>query len=117
MTTASAAPTTTSAETESQKTAGEPTWQRQGRRVVDMAMTPVNVARRALPAKGGAPLYLGLAGLAAVGVVEWPVAVAGGLGYAGYAVLHGGKIKVQLPEAESQPGGNGQAGPGPSEKK
>jgi hypothetical protein len=59
-------------------------------RMTDVALAPVAAARTVLPAKGGLPLYLGLAGLAAAGVVEWPVAAAAGIGYAGYAVLHRG---------------------------
>jgi hypothetical protein len=60
-------------------------------RVTGVATAPVAAADRILPAMGGLPLYLGLAGLAAVGVLEWPVAAAAGLGYAGYAVLHRGR--------------------------
>lgn len=44
-------------------------------------MTPIAIARRILPAKGGLPVYAGLGGLALVGIVEWPVAVAAGAGY------------------------------------
>jgi hypothetical protein len=44
-------------------------------------LTPATIARRVLPAKGGLPLYAGLGGLALVGVIEWPVAVAAGAGY------------------------------------
>lgn len=47
-----------------------------------MVMTPLAVARQVLPAKGGLPLYAGLGALAAVGIVEWPVAAAAGAGYA-----------------------------------
>jgi hypothetical protein len=45
------------------------------------AMGSIAMARRVLPAKGGLPLYAGLGGLAVVGVIEWPVAVAAGAGY------------------------------------
>jgi hypothetical protein len=48
----------------------------------DIVMTPVTVARRVLPAKGGVPLYAGLGALAAVGIIEWPVAAAASAGYA-----------------------------------
>jgi len=48
----------------------------------DIVMTPVAIARRILPAKGGIPLYAGLGALAAAGILEWPVAAAGGAGYA-----------------------------------
>ncbi|MDI2124987.1 hypothetical protein [Yinghuangia seranimata] len=43
---------------------------------------PIAVAQRVLPAKGGLPLYLGLGALGVVGVLEWPVAVGIGVGYA-----------------------------------
>ncbi|MCP9210725.1 hypothetical protein NMK44_27155 [Streptomyces sp. NEAU-Y11] len=46
------------------------------------AMMPFHVARRILPAKGGLPLYAGLGALGAVEVLEWPVAVGIGVGYA-----------------------------------
>jgi hypothetical protein len=45
-------------------------------------MAPVIVARKVLPAKGGLPLYLGLGALGAAGVLEWPVALGVGIGYA-----------------------------------
>jgi hypothetical protein len=48
---------------------------------VAAAAAPVAAARRVLGAKGGLPLYAGLGGLALVGVLEWPVAVAAGAGY------------------------------------
>lgn len=44
-------------------------------------LTPIAIARRVLPANGGLPLYAGLGGLALVGVIDWPVAVAAGAGY------------------------------------
>ena len=48
----------------------------------DIVMTPVALARQVLPAKGGLPLYAGLGALAAVGIIEWPIAAAAGAGYA-----------------------------------
>jgi hypothetical protein len=48
---------------------------------VSAAAAPVAAARRVQGAKGGLPLYAGLGGLALVGVLEWPVAVAAGAGY------------------------------------
>lgn len=48
---------------------------------VTAVLTPIAVARRVLPAKGGLPLYAGLGGLALIGVLDWPVAVAAGAGY------------------------------------
>jgi hypothetical protein len=48
---------------------------------VATAAAPVAAARRMLASKGGLPLYAGLGGLALVGVIEWPVAVAAGAGY------------------------------------
>lgn len=49
---------------------------------VNAALLPVAVAREVLPAKGGLPLYLGLGALGATEVLEWPVAVGIGVGYA-----------------------------------
>ncbi|MFF4605842.1 hypothetical protein ACFY12_24260 [Streptomyces sp. NPDC001339] len=51
-------------------------------KAVAAAAVPVEVARRALPAKGGLPLYLGLGALGVVGALDWPVAVGIGIGYA-----------------------------------
>jgi hypothetical protein len=48
---------------------------------VAAAAAPIGAARRLLAAKGGLPLYAGLGGLALVGAIEWPVAVAAGAGY------------------------------------
>ena len=45
------------------------------------AVAPVAAARRVLAAKGGLPLYAGLGGLALVGIIDWPVALAAGTGY------------------------------------
>lgn len=50
--------------------------------VADAALLPVAVARQVLPAKRGLPLYLGLGALGAAEVLEWPVAVGIGVGYA-----------------------------------
>lgn len=53
-------------------------------RIVDIAagalLLPVAVARRVLPDRE-LPVYLGAGALAVAGVVDWPVAVAAGLGY------------------------------------
>jgi hypothetical protein len=49
---------------------------------VSVAKIPVAVVRRVVPTKGGLPVYLGLGGLAVVGVVEWPVAAVAGAGFA-----------------------------------
>jgi len=51
-------------------------------RVIDAATVPVATARRVLPAKGGLPLYAGLGALAVASVLEWPVAIGIGIGYA-----------------------------------
>lgn len=48
----------------------------------DVALLPVAVARQVLPAKRGLPLYLGLGALGAAEVLDWPVAVGIGVGYA-----------------------------------
>ncbi len=50
--------------------------------VMDAAMAPIAVARRVLPTKKGLPLYLGLGVLGAAEVLEWPVAIGIGVGYA-----------------------------------
>lgn len=49
---------------------------------VNTALLPIAVARDVLPAKGGLPLYIGLGVLGATEVLEWPVAVGIGVGYA-----------------------------------
>jgi hypothetical protein len=46
------------------------------------ALLPVAVAREVLPAKGGLPLYVGLGALGAADVLDWPVAIGIGVGYA-----------------------------------
>lgn len=51
------------------------------RTLIDTALLPVTVTRQALP-KHELPVYLGMAAAAAIGVIEWPVAAAAGLGYA-----------------------------------
>jgi len=48
----------------------------------NVASMPIRTARRVLPAKGGLPLYLGLGAMGVAGVLEWPIAVGVGLGYA-----------------------------------
>ncbi|AUA09412.1 MULTISPECIES: hypothetical protein [Streptomyces] len=57
-----------------------------------VAMKPIEMARRVLPAKGGLPLYVGLGALGAVEVIEWPVAIGIGVGY---AVLRKGGMMAQ----------------------
>lgn len=49
---------------------------------LNAALLPVAVARQVLPAKRGLPLYVGLGVLGAADVIEWPVAIGIGLGYA-----------------------------------
>ena len=49
---------------------------------IGAARAPVAVARRVAPVAHGLPVYLGLGGLAAVGMVEWPIAAAAGAGFA-----------------------------------
>jgi len=49
---------------------------------VGAVRTPVSVARRVAPVAHGLPVYLGLGGLAVVGLVEWPIAAAAGAGFA-----------------------------------
>ena len=43
-------------------------------------LLPVDVARRVLP-ENGTPVYLGIGALALVDLIDWPVALAAGLGY------------------------------------
>ncbi|WP_262702375.1 MULTISPECIES: hypothetical protein [Streptomyces] len=66
-----------------------------------VAMKPIEVARRVLPAKGGLPLYVGLGALGAVEVIEWPVALGIGVGY---AVLRKGGIMAEPSEPSEQRG-------------
>ncbi|MGW3497339.1 hypothetical protein [Streptomyces sp. NPDC001020] len=49
---------------------------------INAATVPMATARRVLPAKGGLPLYTGLGALAVASVLEWPVAIGIGVGYA-----------------------------------
>ncbi|MBP8533509.1 hypothetical protein [Streptomyces sp. MK37H] len=69
-----------------------------------VAMKPIEVARRVLPAKGGLPLYVGLGALGAVEVIEWPVAVGIGVGY---AVLRKGGIMAEPSEQRDAGRGEG----------
>ncbi|OPF75025.1 hypothetical protein VT50_0225670 [Streptomyces antioxidans] len=71
-----------------------------------MAMKPIEMARRVLPAKGGLPLYVGLGALGAVEIIEWPVALGIGVGY---AVLRKGGIMAEPSEASGQRGTSGGA--------
>lgn len=48
----------------------------------DIVTAPLAIAGRVLPAKGGILLYAGLGVLAIAEIIEWPVAVAAGAGYA-----------------------------------
>jgi hypothetical protein len=68
-----------------------------------VVMAPVIVARKVLPAKGGLPLYLGLGALGAAGVLEWPVALGVGIGYA--VLRRGGAL-----DPEHTGGNGGRAG-------
>jgi hypothetical protein len=45
-------------------------------------MAPFAIAGRVLPARKGLPLYAGLGALAIAEILEWPVAVGIGVGYA-----------------------------------
>jgi hypothetical protein len=45
-------------------------------------LLPLAVARQVIPAKGGLPLYVGLGVLGAADILEWPVAIGIGIGYA-----------------------------------
>jgi hypothetical protein len=52
------------------------------RPVADVVTAPFVLAGRVLPAGKGLPLYLGVGVLAAVEIIEWPVAAGIGIGYA-----------------------------------
>lgn len=67
------------------------------------AMKPIEMARRVLPAKGGLPLYVGLGALGAAEIIEWPVALGIGVGY---AVLRKGGIMAE--PSEQRGAGHGQ---------
>ncbi|MEU6867339.1 hypothetical protein ABZ924_29515 [Streptomyces sp. NPDC046876] len=75
-----------------------PSFQRVTDGALNAAMVPVALARQVLPAKKGLPLYLGLGVLAAVDVLEWPVALGIGLGY---AVLRRDGGLIGAPPSES----------------
>jgi hypothetical protein len=49
---------------------------------VDLAVDGIGTARHVLDRRGGLPAYVGTGALAVVGVLEWPVAVGVGAGYA-----------------------------------
>ncbi|MEV5986753.1 hypothetical protein AB0L85_17285 [Streptomyces sp. NPDC052051] len=66
-------------------------------RAINVATTPVATARRLLPVKGGLPLYTGLGVLTVASVIEWPVALGIGVGY---AVLRAHGHLVQRPARE-----------------
>lgn len=51
-------------------------------KVGQLVSAPIGAARRALPAKGGLPMYAGLGALGIAGVLQWPVAAGIGVGYA-----------------------------------
>lgn len=59
-----------------------PSFDRVANGAANAALLPVAAARQVLPSKGGLPLYLGLGVLGAADVIEWPVAIGIGLGYA-----------------------------------
>lgn len=63
----------------------------------EAAMLPVTVARQVIPGNRGLPVYLGLGVLGAADVIEWPLAIGLGLGYA--ALRRGGL----LPRASTSP--------------
>ena len=48
----------------------------------DYAIGGIGTARRVLDSRGGLPAYVGTGALAVAGVLEWPVAVGVGAGYA-----------------------------------
>ncbi|MCQ8188599.1 hypothetical protein [Streptomyces rugosispiralis] len=79
-----------------------------------VAMKPIEMARRVLPAKGGLPLYVGLGALGAVEVIEWPVALGIGVGY---AVLRKGGIMAEPPKERGAGRGEGRTADRSSSKR
>jgi hypothetical protein len=67
---------------------------------LNAALVPVALARQVLPAKRGLPLYLGLGALGAADVLEWPVAIGIGVGY---AVLRRGEGVLAGPPKQPEP--------------
>ncbi|MDQ1006193.1 hypothetical protein QFZ82_000678 [Streptomyces sp. V4I23] len=65
---------------------------------LNAALLPVAVARQVLPAKRGLPLYVGLGVLGAADVIEWPVAIGIGLGYA--VLRRGGSVLAGPPRPQ-----------------
>jgi hypothetical protein len=61
---------------------------------VAVAKAPVVLVRRAAPVAHGLPVYLGIGGLAAFGVIEWPVAAATAVGFA--ALRRWGPLRTAL---------------------
>ncbi|MEU7283008.1 hypothetical protein AB0A69_30145 [Streptomyces sp. NPDC045431] len=59
-----------------------PSFDRVASGAANAAMLPVAVARQVLPAKRGLPVYVGLGVLGVADVIEWPVAIGLGVGYA-----------------------------------
>ncbi|MET9430558.1 MULTISPECIES: hypothetical protein [unclassified Streptomyces] len=59
-----------------------PSFDRVASGAANAAMLPLAVARQVLPAKRGLPVYLGLGVLGVADVIEWPVAIGLGVGYA-----------------------------------
>ncbi|UQW99478.1 hypothetical protein [Streptomyces sp. RerS4] len=95
-----------------------PSFDRVAGGAVNAAMLPVAVARQVLPAKKGLPIYLGLGALAAAEVLEWPVAIGIGIGY---AVLRREGAVIGAPSPTTPPGAaratgepKGQPAPGES---
>jgi len=70
--------------------------------IANAALAPLTLARRVLPAKGGLPVYAGIGALAALSVIEWPVAAAAGAGYA--ALRYWGPLRPapEVPEANPE---------------
>jgi hypothetical protein len=48
--------------------------------IADAVALPLDVVRQSLPQRG-LPVYLGLGALTVANVIEWPIAIAAGLGY------------------------------------
>ena len=67
---------------------------------------PTYALRRAVTSKRGLPVYLGIGGLAVVGIAEWPVAAVAGVGYA--ALRRWGPLPLRpAPAQDGRAGGAG----------
>jgi hypothetical protein len=79
---ASKATTATKSADRREITVSVPSLERVAGGAANAVLLPLAAARQFLPAKGGLPLYIGLGMLGAADVLDWPVAIGIGVGYA-----------------------------------